>query len=413
MINCDVAIIGAGPYGLSLAAHLNTLGVDHLVFGTPMEFWANHMPPRMFLKSDGGSSDLSDPASSYTWPIFCAEQKLPFAVERPIPSTEFVAYGRAFQRRMVTRLDTRNVRAVRRIGETFTIELEDGEMAGARRIVVATGIAPFRYIPEVFNALSPEQISHSVNYGPVDSLKGRKIAVVGSGASAVDLAAAINEAGIEVTLVARRDKLKFQGAPESPPRKPPLYRRIMVPDSPVGGGWNHWFYCNLPLVYHALPEARRLEIARTALGPKSGWFMRERVEGKFTVLTGCDIRGASRVGNGLSLAFEHNGRREEIKFDHVVAATGYRPDLKRLSFLDAPLCDAIAVAGGAPKLTAHFASSVPEIYFLGGIAAPSFGPLMRFVAGARFAAHQAARSLARRSARMHEPSPALSYAAGE
>src|SRR6516165_1462268 len=56
----DVAIVGAGPYGLSLAAHLQALGVEYRVFGRPMDTWRHHMPEGMLLKSDGFASSLSD-----------------------------------------------------------------------------------------------------------------------------------------------------------------------------------------------------------------------------------------------------------------------------------------------------------------------------------------------------------------
>jgi 2-polyprenyl-6-methoxyphenol hydroxylase-like FAD-dependent oxidoreductase len=35
-----VAIIGAGPYGLSLSAHLAARNIEHRIFGRPMLFWS-------------------------------------------------------------------------------------------------------------------------------------------------------------------------------------------------------------------------------------------------------------------------------------------------------------------------------------------------------------------------------------
>jgi cation diffusion facilitator CzcD-associated flavoprotein CzcO len=55
----SVAIVGSGPYALSLAAHLNPLGIGFRIFGPCMEAWDKHMPPGMFLKSDGFASDRS------------------------------------------------------------------------------------------------------------------------------------------------------------------------------------------------------------------------------------------------------------------------------------------------------------------------------------------------------------------
>jgi FAD-dependent urate hydroxylase len=66
MDSCDIAVIGAGPYGLSVAAHLKAAGVDFRIIGTPMEFWLKHMPKGMHLKSEGFASSLADPGSTFT-----------------------------------------------------------------------------------------------------------------------------------------------------------------------------------------------------------------------------------------------------------------------------------------------------------------------------------------------------------
>src|SRR5215472_6714736 len=49
----DIAIIGAGPYGLSLAAHLREYGVHFRIFGQPMQFWCDiaGCSPERYLKS--------------------------------------------------------------------------------------------------------------------------------------------------------------------------------------------------------------------------------------------------------------------------------------------------------------------------------------------------------------------------
>ena len=74
----NVAIVGAGPYGLSLAAHLKSRNVDFQIFGEPMQFWRDHMPKGMQLKSDGFASNLYDPKSTYTLRHHCQEQGLKY-----------------------------------------------------------------------------------------------------------------------------------------------------------------------------------------------------------------------------------------------------------------------------------------------------------------------------------------------
>ena len=73
----DVAIIGAGPYGLSLAAHL-AANVSVRVFGQPMQFWRTNMPEGMVLKSEGFASNLWHPDGALTLRDFCADRGLPY-----------------------------------------------------------------------------------------------------------------------------------------------------------------------------------------------------------------------------------------------------------------------------------------------------------------------------------------------
>ena len=87
-------------------------------------------------------------------------------------------------------------------------------------------------------------------------------------------------------------------------------------------------------------------------------------------------------------------------------ATGYRVDTARLDYLAPGLRQALATVDDAPILTRHFESSVPHLYFIGPAAAATFGPLMRFAYGARYAAPRLAQRLAVTSARVPQRQPA-------
>src|SRR5919198_6298919 len=102
---CDVAIVGAGPYGLSAAAHL--AGLDIRVFGRKMSFWREHMPRGMFLRSPRPASSLSSPTPSLRLEDY--ERELGTATPGPVPLETFVAYGDWFQGRSVPSIDTRQV----------------------------------------------------------------------------------------------------------------------------------------------------------------------------------------------------------------------------------------------------------------------------------------------------------------
>src|SRR5208283_316064 len=147
MKKCDVAIIGAGPYGLSIAAHLKARGVDFRIFGTPMNFWRTHMPKGMHLKSEGFASSLDDPDGGFTLEVYCKERGIPYAkVGLPVPLEVFTSYGLEFQRRFVPKLENKLVNLLERFPAGFQIRLEDGEIVAARRVVLAIGLTHFEHV---------------------------------------------------------------------------------------------------------------------------------------------------------------------------------------------------------------------------------------------------------------------------
>lgn len=392
MSNIDVAIIGAGPYGLSLAAHLASRGIDHCVFGSPMSFWRHHMPPGRLLKSDGNASDLPAPEQ---FPIseFLTDRGVEFSAERPIPVENFHDYGLAFHDRLNLSGDEHSVTHIRRDGDRFRLKLDDGVVVTAKRVVVAIGIRSFAYLPEPYASLPSDRISHSIQYGKVDALAGRRVAVIGSGASAVDVAAALYEAGATATIVTRRAELAFH----LPPGKRKIRHRIRRPDTGIGGGWRLFAFSNFPQIFHALPERARLHLIETMLGPAPGWFMRDKIENKVTVLAGMTTECLSATVDGVVFNLHNReGIAQRLEVDHVVAATGFKPDVRRLDFLDPVLIASIRTAGTAPALSRSFETSIPGLYMIGPVAAPSFGPVMRFVFGTGKTSAVLARHMAKR-----------------
>jgi len=92
-----------------------------------------------------------------------------------------------------------------------------------------------------------------------------------------------------------------------------------------------------------------------------------------------------------------SGVKSTLVVDHAIAATGYRVDIGALQFLDSALRkDLVRIKEtSAPQLSHSFESSVPGLYFTGLSAAPTFGPLMRFVCGTDFTARTIRRALVR------------------
>lgn len=391
-VGCDVAIIGAGPYGLSCAAHLTYRGVDHAVFGSPMKMWRENMPPGMFLKSEGFASSLYDPRGKLPLRRYCSERGLLYAdLNLPVAIETFVGYGLEFQVRFVRRLDRRSVKRLGHAGGAFVLRLEDDSEISARRVVLATGIDYYRHVPPELVHLPAHLLTHSADYGDIKRLAGKKVAVIGRGASALDIAVLSHEAGADVHVVSRAPTIAFHPAPSA--RRGPR-TRLRYPISGLAPGWRNVFYCKAPGLFRFFPATVRAEQVRTWLGPAPGWFMRRRAEGKFPVHLGWHIAGGEAAVGGVDLRLRHgDGRTKTLRVDHVVSATGFRTDVARLPFLDEPLKQAIAALHGAPLLSRNFECSVPNLFFVGPAAALTFGPVMRFAFGAGYTADRLGRHL--------------------
>ncbi|HKO19306.1 MAG TPA: NAD(P)-binding domain-containing protein [Acidobacteriaceae bacterium] len=389
----NVAIIGAGPYGLSIAAHLNARNADFRIFGHPMSIWATRMPRGMRLKSEGFASSLSDAASQFTLGEYCRQQNIPYEdVGRPVELDTFVAYGLAFQEKFVPNLERRLVTSIRQVSKGFELLLDNGEKAFAARVVVAVGISYYDYVPPVLASLPSTLMSHSSAHCDLGGFSGRRVAVIGAGASALDLAGLLHAAGTSVDVIARTDTIRFQ----DPPRPRSLMQRLRNPRTGIGSGPIMVFYARMPHCFRLLPERIRLQRLQKTLGPAPGWFAKGDTVGKVALHTGRTIISARYADSRVLLDLRDSyGRTETLETDHVISATGFRVDLDRVAFLDSGVRDKIRKTGDAPVLSANFESSVPGLYFVGVSAASSFGPLMRFAYGAEFTARRLARHLVR------------------
>jgi thioredoxin reductase len=388
-----IAIIGAGPYGLSIAAHLRRRGIRFRIFGRPMDSWAEHMPKGMQLKSDGFASNIYDPDEAFTLEKFCKERGIEYADSGlPVALETFTAYGLAFRDRMVPELENKLVVSVDRLPEGFSLRLDDGETFTTRQVVLAVGITHFEHVPDTLAQLGPQYVSHSARHKEVAPFKGRSVAVIGGGASALDLTGLLKDAGAEVQLVSRRTQLKFHSTPTGKPRS--WWQQVRHPQSGLGPGLRSRFYANAPWAFHYLPENLRLKVVREALGPSGGWFIKDKVVGRVPLLLGYTPERAEVQDGKVHLHLRGaDGSERELVTEHVIAATGYKVDLDRLKFLNPEIRAKVKTINGAPVLSSTFESSVPGLYFAGVAAANSFGPVMRFAFGAGFAARTVTRAV--------------------
>ncbi|MFF5565934.1 FAD-dependent oxidoreductase [Streptomyces sp. NPDC012623] len=393
----DLVVVGAGPYGLSVASHAAAAGLDLRVFGRPMASWRDHMPPGMFLKSEPWASNLSDPKGAFGLAAYAATRGTEARHGVPLPVGFFASYGLWFAERAAPPVDERTITAVRPCPGGFRLTTEDGETVLTRTVALAVGVMPFIDIPAPLRGLAPEQVTHSSHHADLTPFAGRDVTVIGAGQAALETAALLSEQGTTVRVVARSSRLVWNTLP--PPRQRPVGESLRAPHTGLGCGWKNWLYAETPGIFRRLPESTRARIFTSALGPAGAWWLRERFEPAVEVRLGESVAAAEPAGGRVRLELiATTGRVETVETDHVIAATGFTPGLERLGLLDDELRGALRTvgAGSAPEASAVFESSHPGLFLAGLLSAPSFGPSMRFVYGASYTAERLVAGVRRR-----------------
>ena len=395
----DTVIVGAGPYGLSIAAHLRAAKIPFQLFGTTLESWRTFMPAGMVLKSERFASNLWDPRRQFTLRRFAAERKIPYQHSgRPLSNADFLDYAEWFRQRAVGEPNPAKVRRISGNAGEFTLEFDGQPSITARRVILATGHMAFRYVPPELAGLAEPLCFHSTRIGEVSAFAGRDVTILGAGQSALESAALLREAGAAVRVIARTDRIIWNPAPSAGPRS--LIETIRQPESGLGLGWRSVAVAELPQIFRrAFAAEKRHRFVAGSWGPTGAWWLRERFENRVDTLLSCRIRSASAVAGRVRLVLEQPSGTREIETDHVIAGTGFKVDVDRMDFLDSDLRASIAREGAAPLLDARFQTSVAGLFVVGIASAPTFGPVMRFMFGAKHVAPVLARHLATRAAR--------------
>jgi FAD-dependent urate hydroxylase len=420
----NTVIIGAGPYGLSIAAHLKAAGIPFQLFGTPLESWRKFMPVGMVLKSERFASNLWDPDRRFTLERYSAERKMPYQHSGvPLSLEDFLAYAEWFRERAVGEPIDKKVTNISRTRSGFALDFNGAGTPSleAQRVILATGHMSFRVIPEEFSNLAEPFCYHSSALNDVTGFAQRDVTVIGAGQSALESAALLMEAGARVRLIVRENQVKWNAQRNG---HNALTQKLRNPESGLGFGWEsvavsempQWFRRMLPV------DLRHRYVAKT-WGPTGAWWLRPRVEGRMEILINHKVRLAKQVEGRVRLEIEgpvvsttngsntngsnkngstSNGlngdgiKTDDLKTvwtDHVIAATGYKVDLDRMDCLAPELRQSIAREGSAPVLDSQFETSVPGLYIAGIASAPTFGPVMRFMFGAKHVAPVLARRL--------------------
>jgi thioredoxin reductase len=379
----DVVIVGAGPYGLSTAAHLLERGLRVAIFGKPLNLWREHMPQGMYLRSHWRATSLSAPGNKYLFEDFLRASSN-YKLSIPVPIQAFIDYGLWFQKLAVPNLDETYVSSIKGQDGRFVLTLADGRIIHSPSVIVAPGLYYYARRPVVYDGFPPELVSHTVEHADFHRFAGQEVVVVGGGQAAVESAALLYEAGAAVQLITR-GPIHWLG-PDLPDKRS-FWEQLRIPTAGIAPGWRNLALEHLPYLFYHVPQGRKDHIVRTSYGPAASDWLRERVIGKVNLHEGVQIQKVHEVATGIEVLVSAN---KSIKANHVLLATGYHVDIKRIPMLDPSLLASIRTHMGAPVLNSWFESSVPGLYFIGITSLQSFGPLYRFVVGTKAAAQRVA-----------------------
>jgi hypothetical protein len=382
MSDTNVAIVGAGPYGLSVSAHLRRAGTDVRIFGEPMSFWRT-MPQGMMLRSNWPATCIAEFEGPLSLDSYQSATGIRFG--RPVPLERFIEYGEWVQQQVAPDVDRRQVQSVARDADGFRLTV-DGDSVRARRVVVAAGIAPFVWRPTQFDALPPELASHSADHRDLSIFAGRSVLVVGGGQSALESAALMKEAGADVEVLVRKDRINWLHGGKYH-RMLGKYSKLVYAPTDVGPmGLSR--VVAVPDLFRRFPRSLQGPMARRSIRPAGAAWLVPRLT-DIPIHLGETIIDARPLGDGLRVTLSGGGTRD---VDHVLFGTGYRVDINRYPFLPSELLGSVRQTGGYPILGPGLESSVPRLHFLGAPASWSFGPIMRFVSGSWYASRAVLRS---------------------
>ena len=327
------------------------------------------MPEGMLLRS--GTDWHLDADGIDTFEAYLSQRGIDPAGVPPVPLETFLDYADWFCAQSHIRPRPTLVTSLDKVDRRFTVSFEGGQRLTADAVVAAPGLAQFPAIPEWVPGSLPERCwSHTSASVQFAHLRDARVLIVGGRQSAYEWAALLAEAGAAALYVVHRhDSPSFQTS--------------------------HWEFVDelmgntirVPGWFRRLPTAERDTIAqrfwaegRLKLEP---WLTARLPDNVVQRRPGTSVAVCRELSSGEIEATLSTGER--LIVDHVLLATGYKPNLANIDYLR-PLLERIETRDGFPVLDEHFQTSVAGLYMPGFLATRDFGPFFGFVRGCPAAA---------------------------
>jgi cation diffusion facilitator CzcD-associated flavoprotein CzcO len=371
-------IIGAGPFGLSLAAQVAHDQIDHLVLGTPMGFWESNMPEGMYLRSE--CDWHLDPLDEDTIEAYLMSQQLTPSDVLPLSLPFYLGYARWFQaRKQIAPLDCRVQRLDKRDGQ-FVASLDDEQQISAQNVVLALGFEYFRHVPDDLLEILPHgRYSHTCDTVDLASFRGKRVLIVGGRQSAFEWAALLLEQGARAVHLSHRHASPAYAIADWTWVNPLVSAMV---DNP---GW----FRGLPVAEQDGVIQRMWGEGRLKVEP---WLEERLASDAVTISPRTRLSSCTELPSGELYIQLDDG--QSFTVDHIILATGYKVRLERIPLLEqGNLLPQIETRNGFPALDTHFQTSVPGLSITSMAASQDFGPFFGFTGAVRTSARLIAAGL--------------------
>lgn len=365
-MKAKILIIGTGPYGISIANALHKKNIPFAIAGKMFSLWYDHTLDSMSIRSDWHSSEIYSPDDRYSVKDFIyknyPESEANKIMSHKLPIDVFRKYLKYIEKDIPYSIQPYNVVKLNKTNTGFIAELENGEKIESETVIIATGVEAHKYLPQSLQNLNSASLIHTWKVHDYANWKNKKVLVIGAGQSAGECIVHLYDNN-EITWLTRKEPIFFSEPLNLPT---PIFK----------------FTLHVSPYFYFMPNWMRKKFGKifviTTITPDlKEKTMSDRVKRVYEDVDniGLEMRGEKIYSKKLNQ-----------EFDGVVASTGYKININNLKFVDATLLNSIKASENFPLLNFDFETSVKNLFIVGALSEPHYGPAQKFIMGTRHAA---------------------------
>lgn len=363
----DLLIIGAGPFGISLAILAKHYGLNYTLFGKPAEFFRSLVPSEMTMRSF--VENHVDPLGEFTIERFGSEIGLEKDQIYPINTIFYSNYIDWLVGKYDIKIESAYVSELSKFtneenNSYFEAIDESGEKHLTKSAVIAIGQKYFYSIPkELSDSIPSKYLFHSSQVTDFTKFRNKSVLIVGGRQSAFEWAAFLSEAGArEVHLTYRHDTPTFKDSDFNEWKE--IFQAIdSLPESKNT-------FLELNEVSQNKIKSEFFSLGRLHI---EGWLENRISSDRIFMHPNTNIVKSELIdSNQIQIELSD---KTKVLSDFVIAATGFKPEIGRVPFLTkGNIIESLITTDGSPILSNNFESNINGLYFTSSLASHSLGP---------------------------------------